>query len=39
MTIGMMWADMFFQMSGGNYHLDEIEITMKSSNEYLKTSH
>lgn len=24
---GMMWADMFFQMSGGNYHLDEIEIT------------
>ena len=23
----MMWADMFFQMSGGNYHLDEIEIT------------
>ena len=24
---GMMWADMFFQMSGGNYHLDNIEIT------------
>lgn len=24
---GMMWADMFFQMSGGNYHLDDIEIT------------
>ena len=23
----MMWADMFFQMSGGNYHLDDIEIT------------
>lgn len=26
---GMMWADMFFQMSGGNYHLDEIEITQE----------
>lgn len=24
---GMMWADMFFQMSGGNYHLDEVVIS------------
>lgn len=32
----MMWADMFFQMSGGNYHLDEIEITQEVINQVPK---